>query len=272
MSGTDTTRGWEGMEHVIELKGVSWIRNQKPILTDIDWTATKGQHWAVLGLNGSGKTTLLNMVNGYIWPTRGQVSVLEQAFGKTDIRELRKSIGWVSSSLQERMNGRQLAQNIVVSGKYASIGLYVEPTAEDFEKAFQLMEKLGCRKVVDRTYDTCSTGEKQKVLIARALMAEPKLLILDEPTNGLDFISREELLASINQFATQEDAPMIIFVTHHIEEILPVFTHTLLMQEGKVFDQGRREDILKAPQMSEFFGKPVHVEWRSNRAWMTLMD
>lgn len=255
---------------VIDIKDVSWVRNQKTILTNIDWSATKGQHWAVLGLNGSGKTTLLNMVNGYIWPTTGKVSVLEQPFGKTDIRELRKSIGWVSSSLQERMNGRQMTQNIVVSGKYASIGLYEEPTEEDFEEAYHLMEKLGCHTVYNRTYDTCSSGEKQKVLIARALMAKPKLLILDEPTNGLDFLSREELLSTINQLASQEDAPMLIFVTHHIEEILPVFTHTLLMREGSVFNQGKREDILNSDTLSDFFQKPISVEWRSNRAWLTL--
>lgn len=257
---------------VIDIKDVSWIRNKKPILTNIDWSAEKGQHWAVLGLNGSGKTTLLNMVNGYIWPTTGKVSVLNRPFGKTDIRELRKSIGWVSSSLQERMNGRQLTQNIVVSGKFASIGLYEEPTEKDFEEAYHILESLGCSKLIDRTYDTCSSGEKHKVLIARALMAKPKLLILDEPTNGLDFLSREELLSTINRLATQENAPTLIFVTHHIEEILPVFTHTLLMREGTVFDQGKREDILKTETLTDFFQKPVEVEWRSNRAWLTLTE
>lgn len=257
---------------VIDIKDVSWIRDQKPILKNIDWCATKGQHWAVLGLNGSGKTTLLNMVNGYIWPTTGHVSVLNQTFGKTDIRELRKSIGWVSSSLQERMNGRQLTQNIVVSGKFASIGLYEEPTEEDYQDAYTILEKLGCTKLINRHYDTCSSGEKQKVLIARALMAKPKLLILDEPTNGLDFLSREELLASIEQLALQEDAPMIIFVTHHIEEILPVFSHTLLMRQGRVFSQGKREDILNSKTLTEFFEQPVSVEWRRNRAWLTLKD
>lgn len=256
---------------VIEMTDVSWIRQKKTILSHIDWQVEKGEHWAVLGLNGSGKTTLLNMVNGYIWPTTGEVSVLENRFGKTDIRELRKMIGWVSSSLEERINGRQLTQDIIVSGKYASIGLYQEPTEEDFHFAFEIMEKLKCSHLVDRTYETCSNGEKQKILIARSLMASPKLLILDEPSSGLDFIAREELLRTINELAHQEASPTIILVTHHIEEVLPEFSHTLLLRDGTVYDQGRKEEIFTSARLSDFFQKPLNVEWRSDRAWMTLI-
>src|SRR5699024_7534031 len=150
------------MTSVIAMKNVSWRRQRKTILSNIDWQVLKGQHWAVLGLNGSGKTTLLNMVNGYIWPTTGEVSVLGKKFGKTDLRKLRKKIGWVSSSLEERINGRQLIQDIIVSGKYASIGLYEEPTKADFDDAYTLMEKLRIHHLFDRTYETCSNGEKQK--------------------------------------------------------------------------------------------------------------
>src|SRR5699024_1466328 len=192
--------------------------------------------------------------------------------GKTDIRELRKSIGWVSSSLQERINGCQLTQDIVVSGKYASIGLYDEPSKEDFEKAYEIMERLNGKHLIDRTYETCSSGEKQRILIARGLMASPQLLILDEPSSGLDFIAREELMTTINELASQEDAPTIILVTHHIEEVLPEFSHALLLQKGRVFEQGRREDIFNGESLSKFFNKPVQVEWRNNRAWMSLQD
>lgn len=260
------------MEKVIEFQGVSWRRQKKEILTDINWQVKKGEHWAVFGLNGSGKTTLLNMVNGYIWPTTGKVTVLDKPFGKTDIRELRKSIGWVSSSLQERINGRQLTQDIVVSGKFASIGLYEEPNKEDFERAYEIMEKLHGQHLIDRTYETCSTGEKQRILIARALMASPKLLILDEPSSGLDFLAREELMITINDLASQADAPTIILVTHHIEEVLPEFSQALLLQNGRVFDQGKREDIFNSESLSRFFEKPVQVEWSNNRAWMSLRD
>lgn len=260
------------MEKVIEFQGVTWRRQKKEILTDINWQVKKGEHWAVFGLNGSGKTTLLNMVNGYIWPTTGKVTVLDKPFGKTDIRELRKSIGWVSSSLQERINGRQLTQDIVVSGKFASIGLYEEPNKEDFERAYEIMEKLHGQHLIDRTYETCSTGEKQRILIARALMASPKLLILDEPSSGLDFLAREELMITINDLASQADAPTIILVTHHIEEVLPEFSQALLLQKGRVFGQGKREDIFNSESLSRFFEKPVQVEWSNNRAWMSLRD
>src|SRR5699024_9994285 len=132
----------------------------------------------------------------------------------------------------------QRTQDMIVSGKYDAIGLYEDSTEADYEKAVQLMEELGCIHLLDRIYETCSQGEKQKILIARALMADPKLLILDEPTNGLDFIAREDLLNTIQQLARQESGPTILFVTHHIEEVLPVFNHALLLQQGTVFAQG----------------------------------
>lgn len=260
------------MTNVIVMQNVSWKRQQETILTNVNWNVSRGEHWAVLGLNGSGKTTLLNMVNGYIWPTTGKVNVLGQQFGNTDIRELRKSIGWVSSSIQERIKGTAYGEDVVVSGKYASIGLYDDPNNEDYKKAYQIMEQVGCSHLTNRTYQTCSQGEKQKILIARGLMGSPDLLILDEPTSGLDFISREELLSTIDNLAIQKDAPTIIFVTHHIEEILPVFSHTLLLHQGTVFDKGERSAMLTSTCLSEFFGTSVRVEWHRDRAWMTLRD
>jgi iron complex transport system ATP-binding protein len=210
------------------------------------------------------------MINGYIWPTTGNVSVLGKVFGKTDIRELRKSIGWVSSSLEARIRSMQMTEDMVVSGKYASIGLYEEPSTADYEKAIRLMTELDCSHLAGRTYETCSQGEKQKILIARALMADPKLLILDEPTNGLDFIAREDLLQTVERLAVQENGPTILFVTHHIEEVLPVFNHTLLLQEGTVFAGGKSGDVLTSDMLTDFFGKNVHVDWYHDRAWMTL--
>ncbi|MGJ9457978.1 ABC transporter ATP-binding protein [Oceanobacillus sp. CF4.6] len=260
------------MNPIIDMQNVSWKRQDKTILSNVDWKVFSGEHWAVLGLNGSGKTSLLNMVNGYIWPTRGKISVLGHPFGKTDIRELRKSIGWVSSSLQEKIVDTEYTEAIVVSGKYASIGLYENPTNKDFQKAIHLMEDLGCSHLEGRTYQTCSQGEKQKLLIARGLMASPDLLILDEPTNGLDFISREALMVTITRLATQENAPTIIFVTHHIEEIIPVFTNTLLLHQGEVFDKGARQEVLTNERLSHFFNRNVQVEWHHQRPWMTLRD
>lgn len=259
------------LTNVIELQDVSWRRQQETILTAINWRVEKSEHWAVLGLNGSGKTSLLNIVTGYSWPTTGHAEVLNQPFGKTDIRELRKSIGWVSSSLQERIKESERAEDIVVSGKYASIGLaYEQPTEADFHKAFQMMQQMRCRHLTGRTYQTCSQGERQKLLIARGLMASPDLLLLDESTSGLDFISREELLSSIRQLINQENAPTIIFVTHHIEEVLPEFSRTLLLKDGTVFAKGSSQDVLTADNLSRFYDLAVHLEWRNRRPWVSI--
>lgn len=252
------------------MKNVSWIRKRKYILKDIHWEINQGEHWAVLGLNGSGKTSLLHMLNGYLWPTKGDIHVLGKRFGRTDLRELRKSIGWVSSALQERIAPMQFAEQIVMSGKFATTGLYDEPSDADLEEAIKVMEQLDCDHLVNRTYGTCSQGEQQKLLIARGLMAKPKLLVLDEPTNGLDFIAREELLTSIEQMAVQEDSPVIIYVTHHIEEILPIFTHTLLLKDGKIFEKGLRDQILTSDVLTQFLEKNIHIEWVEDRPWMVL--
>ncbi|MCQ4087064.1 ABC transporter ATP-binding protein [Saccharibacillus sp. JS10] len=258
------------MAPVIELKNVSWRRGENQILQDINWTVEEGQHWAVLGLNGSGKTSILNIINGYMWPTSGEVSVLGHRFGTIDLRELRKSIGWVSSSLQEKIRPNEQTLEIVISGRHASIGLYTEIEDTDRKKAQQLMEDLGCAHLIGRTYQTCSQGEKQKLLIARALMASPKLLILDEASNGLDFISREALLHSIDQLAARPDAPTLLLVTHHTEEVSPVFSHSLLIRRGEIFAQGSSSEILSDQHLSEFFEMPVGVEWRGGRAWLSV--
>lgn len=257
------------MNECIEMKNVSWMREGKTVLEGIDWKVGEGEHWALFGLNGSGKTTLLNLLCGYIWPTTGEIHVLGHKFGEIDLRELRKSIGWVSSSLQERIHGGEKAQHLVVSGKFASFGLYDKPEDEDYDRAAVLMEQLRCGHLKDRTYQTCSQGEQQKLLIARALMASPKLLILDEATNGLDFISKEGLLDSINELARQPDAPNMLYVTHHTEEILPIFARTLLLRRGREFTQGKTSEVLSTESLSEFFEMPVRVDWNGNRAWLS---
>ncbi|UJF35428.1 ABC transporter ATP-binding protein [Paenibacillus hexagrammi] len=256
------------MEHVIQIQDVSYRRGDQGILKNISWSVKKGEHWAILGLNGSGKTTLLNIINGYMWPTSGKVAVLEESFGSVDLRELRTSIGWVSSSLQDKLYAQDKAENIVVSGKYASIGLYDTPSDEDWNQADQLMVQLQCSHLKGRVYQSCSQGEKQKLLIARALMASPKLLILDEPCNGLDLFSRERLLEAIQQLAEDEGAPTLLFVTHHTEEILPMFRHALLLRRGEVFMQGDIQQLLTSERLSRFFETPVEAVRRDERIWL----
>lgn len=248
------------MGTVLHVENVDWARNQTLILKNVNWQVNKGEHWAILGLNGSGKTTLLNMVMGYLWPTRGKITVLGNQYGKVDIQQVRQSIGWVSSSFHERINPNECAQDVIVSGKYASIGLYEQPTINDLAEAKYWLEQFQLTYLLDRTYQSCSQGEKQKLLIARALIAHPQLLILDEATTGLDFVSREQLLDTIELIAHLKEAPTIIFVTHHIEEVIPLFKKTLLMRDGTIFKSGNTEDLLTSRTLSDFFGINVQVD------------
>ncbi|MNW40568.1 putative ABC transporter ATP-binding protein YlmA [compost metagenome] len=253
---------------MIDVRNVTWTRGALTLLNDVIWRVNEGEHWALLGLNGSGKTTLLNMITGYLWPTKGSISVLGERYGDVDLRELRKSIGWVSSSLQEKLHRTDRTQYVVISGKHATIGLYDELDDQDLERAKELMETLGCAHLWDREYQTCSQGEKQKLLIARALMANPRVLILDEPCNGLDLFSRERLLDSIRDLSEREDTPTLIYVTHHTEEILPVFSHTLLLRRGEVVNSGLTSDLMTTEVLSSFFEAPVDVERHGERVYV----
>jgi iron complex transport system ATP-binding protein len=255
---------------VIHMQGVSWIDGNKHIVRNINWDVHHGEHWAIIGLNGSGKTTLLNMVNGYIWPSEGEMSVLGKHFGSYDIRDLRKKIGWVSSSLQEKFYTNETAEEIVLSGKFATIGLYDSPKSKDVEHAMMLLSRLKCEHTALQPYWTLSQGEKQKVLIARALISSPHLLILDEPCAGLDIFSREHLLSLIEHIGRQESAPTLLYVSHRIEEILPVFTHTLLLRRGMVHSQGKTREVLTTRNLSAFYQTPVDIQWDKDRAWIWI--
>lgn len=255
---------------MINMQGVSWRREKRWILQDISWQVQPNEHWALVGLNGSGKTTLLNIVNGYIWPTQGEISVLGHRFGEVDLFELRKQIGWVSTSLQQQLHGNDLAESIVLSGKNASIRLFEKPTSEDYEEAHQLMERFGCLELCQQPYATLSQGQKQKILIARALMAKPRLLIFDEPCTGLDLITREQVLQMIQQIANEPDAPTMIYVTHYIDEIIPCFSHTLLLRDGQVYKKGLTDQVLNADILSDFFQVPLTMHKRGERHWVVV--
>lgn len=256
---------------VLDLKNVSLKRDGAWILRDINWQVNKHEHWVLFGLNGAGKTALLNVLNAYLYPTKGSITVLGKEFGKAPLAEsLRKKIGLVSSSLQEKFHRNDNAFEIVLSGAFASIGLYESPTDEMRTKAISLLEEMGCMEYANRDYELLSQGERQRVLIARALMAEPELLILDEPTNGLDFLAREKVLEAVERIADSGLAgPTIIFVTHHVEEILPVFQNTLLLKKGQVFLAGETKDMISEEMLSEFFGINVNVIWTNGRPLIT---
>ncbi|MGE7903382.1 ABC transporter ATP-binding protein [Peribacillus sp. NPDC094092] len=257
---------------IISLKNIIWKRNGKLLLNGVSWEVQKGEHWALLGLNGSGKTSLLKMITGYQWPNSGEVSVLGNLFGKTNLPELRKSIGWVSSSLDQEYQSRpnDTALEVVLSGKFASIGLYEEITEDDVKKAKALLDQFRIKFLSDQFIHTLSQGEKRKVMIARALMSSPQLLILDEPCNGLDIYSKEELLTSIEDMTSAPNGPTILYVTHHIEEIVPSITHAMLINAGNVMDKGEKRDVLTESLLEKTFRVPVKVEWENERPWIRI--
>ncbi|MCL1632017.1 ABC transporter ATP-binding protein [Sporolactobacillus sp. CPB3-1] len=255
---------------IIDAQKISWVRADHTVLQNIDWQVREGEHWSLIGLNGSGKSTLLKMINGYIWPTSGSLAVLGNPFGTVDLRELRRKIGWVSASLSEKIRVDECPESIVLSGKFASIGLYVRTSSAERERAHDLLHKLGCTSFENRPFGLLSQGEKQRVLIARALMAAPRLLILDEPCNGLDLFARERLLSLVAELAGSPEAPTIIFVTHHVDEILPCFAHTLLLKAGTVYKAGAAREVLTPEIMTDFYDRRVTVLQQNGRLSIAL--
>jgi iron complex transport system ATP-binding protein len=252
------------------LEDVTLIRQQRRILDQISWKIEPGQHWVVLGANGSGKTTLLQLLAGYFWPSRGSITVLGEQFGRTDLRELRKKIGWVGSFLQVQIPPRQRAMDFIVSGKFASIGIFESPSTEDYAAAEEVAERLDCREILETPYCVLSQGEKQRALIARALIHRPELLILDEPCAGLDLVAREQLLQRLEELGRNNGGPTMIFVTHHLEEIMPVWSHVLLLKKGRCLAQGEKPRMLASDLLSETFDLPILLDTDGIRYWARM--
>ena len=258
------------MEEIISLDNVSYIRNGKYILKDINWHVNRGEHWVILGPNGSGKTTTLNMVNGYIFPSQGHVKVLEFEFGHSSIIELRKRIGWVSSALSQFIPTNDYPLHIVLSGKFASLGLWEKVDDDDIARANEILDLLKIRHLAERKYGMLSQGEKQKVLIGRALMNHPDIIIFDEAFNGLDIFARHDMEITINELA--EGNITFILVTHNTDEILPVFGKALLLKDGQVHSQGDIDDMIQYDNLSGFYGANVDVFKHKDRFYLSLAD
>ena len=258
------------MEEIISLDNVSYIRNGKYILKDINWHVNRGEHWVILGPNGSGKTTTLNMVNGYIFPSQGHVKVLEFECGHSSIIELRKRIGWVSSALSQFIPTNDYPLHIVLSGKFASLGLWEKVDDDDIARANEILDLLKIRHLAERKYGMLSQGEKQKVLIGRALMNHPDIIIFDEAFNGLDIFARHDMEITINELA--EGNITFILVTHNTDEILPVFGKALLLKDGQVHSQGDIDDMIQYDNLSDFYGANVDVFKHKDRFYLSLAD
>jgi iron complex transport system ATP-binding protein len=257
----------------IELRNVSHVANGRKILDSIDWLVQAGEHWAILGPNGSGKTTLVKIASGYLWPNGGG-EVYRKAKALTHLPELRKSIGWVTASLASEIPAPEVVLNTVVSGKFAQIGylggLWGQASARDFAQARRYLGELGCDHLRARKFGTLSQGEQQKVLIARARMTKPYLIILDEPCAGMDPGARENFLASLRKLGTRQKIPALIYVTHHIEEILPLFRHTLVLREGKVIHAGATASVLTRHVLKDLYGVALTVMRRKGRYWAVV--
>ncbi|WP_375180272.1 ABC transporter ATP-binding protein [Enterococcus rotai] len=242
-----------------EFKNVSFIRDKKSLLNNVNWSVESTDNWAILGLNGAGKTLLLQLICGYLWPSKGRLEVLDQVFGQASIPELQRRIGWVSTALQYRMKNWETAERIVLSGKFASIGLYQQYSKDELEQAKTILKNAGGESLIGKKYEVLSQGERQLVLISRALMTNPELLILDEPCNGLDLFAREKLLSQIERIAQQENHPTLLYVTHHTEEILPCFDHLMLLKDGEIFAKGTQSDLFNEETFADFYAEPIQI-------------
>ena len=245
------------------------IERDKAILDHIDWSVERGENWVILGPNGSGKTSLLKSLVGYFPPTSGTITVLGKTFGRNNWNDLRLRVGLVSSSIQQRIEGNEPAIDVVVSGKYAQINYWGRMFKKDKERAREYMELMGCEYLGDKTWITFSQGEKQRLLIARALMAKLEILILDEPCAGLDPVAREHFLETINALAKNRPELPIILVTHHVEEITPAFTHALILKQGKIISSGTIAQSLNSAHLSSAFSVPLRLRKSSGRFTLT---
>jgi iron complex transport system ATP-binding protein len=254
----------------LELRDVSYTANGQPILDSINWTVLTGEHWAILGPNGSGKTTLLKLACGYLWPNAGG-EIRRRGKLLADLRELRKSIGWVTSSLAPEIPANEKVIRTVVSGKFAQVGL-LEPFGgnapqADYRLAVGLLAQMGCGQLGEREFGVLSQGEQQKVLIARARMTRPYLIFLDEPCAGMDPGARENFLTTLRILGRQKKIPALIYVTHHIEELLPLFRKTLVLREGKVIHAGPTRTALDEKVLRELYGVPISIIRKKGRYW-----
>ncbi len=264
MHGTDSL-AWMIVTEVLRVRDVFFIRDGREILAGIDLTVNAGEHWALIGANGAGKSTLLSLCGAVAHPTRGEVTVLGRRLGRVDIRELREHIGHVNP--RHPLQSALTIEQVVLTGATGSVELMPrwEPTAAELNRARELMALLGIAGKASAPWTTLSQGERGRTLIARALLPDPALLLLDEPSTGLDVAAREQLLETVDELRTAHPALASVLVTHHLEELPTSTTHAMLLRDGRVTAAGPAAEVLTTANVSEAFDYPIAIEHRAGR-------
>ncbi|WP_169949843.1 ABC transporter ATP-binding protein [Microbispora sp. H11081] len=253
---------------VLQLQDVTVRRDGAALLRGIDWSVREDERWVVIGPNGAGKTTLLQVAASLLFPSDGSVEILGERLGQTDVFELRPRIGLASAALSERIPPDEKVIDLVLTASYAILGRWTEEyDSHDVTRAVELIDQLGCAHLIRRRFGTLSEGERKRVQIARALMPDPELLLLDEPAAGLDVAGREDLVRRLGALARDPKSPTMVLVTHHVEEIPAGFTHVLLLRHGSVVAQGPIDSVMTPENLSATFGVPLHLDRGQEGRW-----
>ncbi len=254
------------MASVLELTDVSFVRNGNRILDSVSWTVDEADRWVILGPNGAGKSTILQLASAHSHPTTGTVDLLGERIGKVDVFELRTRIGLAATGLARRIPATERVGDVVLTAAYAVTGRWQERYESfDLERAAEVMDAWDLSALSTRTFGTLSDGERKRVQIARAVMTDPELMLLDEPAGSLDLGARESLLQSLEDYASSSLAPAIVMVTHHVEEIPPGFTHGMLLRDGGIVAAGPLDEVLTDARLTETFGLPLEVRRERGR-------
>ncbi len=256
---------------LLRVSGLSLWR-ERTILTDINWTVSRGEHWVILGANGSGKTSLLRTITGYFPPSRGAIELLDNHYGESNWPELRRRVGWVSTHIKQQIADGESALEVVASGPRAMINVWGTLSRKEVAKAEAILDEVDCAPLRDEPWSRLSQGERQRLLIGRALAQQPDLLFLDEPCAGLDPVARERFLRFLQNLTRRAGRVALILVTHHVEEIPPCVTHTLLLRAGRVLAQGSITTVLTSRSLSRAFDAPLLLRKRSGRHALTLRE
>ncbi len=252
-----------------DLDDVDVILNGHPVLSHLSWKLPLGQHAFILGENGSGKTTLTKILLGYLWPTRfKKIIILGESFGRTDLTSLRKKISWVSPALQNWIQDYFTVSEIIISGQTAALGVYNRLSGAEKTTVKKILKSLEIENLFQKRYASLSSGEQLRVLIGRALVNRPRLLVLDEPFTHLDIAAREKFLKILSRIASERDGCSMILVTHRVDDILPCFKQGLILRQGRILAAGSRAAILSQPNLKKAFGIPLKIKKVNNRFWI----